>query len=129
MKKHYEVVCAVIKKDDKYFICQRGPKGECGYKWEFPGGKIEIGETHQEALIREIKEELKSDISVNEYITTVDHEYNTFIITMHAYLCTLNNGELELTEHVEKAWISMSQFINYDLAEADKPIVEEIVNV
>ena len=63
LKLHYEVVCAVISKDNKIFCCQRGPKGECAFKWEFPGGKIEPGETKEEALVREIKEELKSDIA------------------------------------------------------------------
>lgn len=126
MKKHYEVVCAVIKKDSKYFICQRGPKGECGNKWEFPGGKIEKGETHQQALIREIKEELNSTIKVNKFILTVNHEYNTFFITMHAYLCDLLEGDLEISEHINKSFISKEEFNNYDLAEADLPIVEKI---
>ena len=58
LKLHYEVVCAVIAKDDKIFCCQRGPKGECAYKWEFPGGKIEPGETNEQALKREIKEKI-----------------------------------------------------------------------
>ncbi|MFI3329782.1 MAG: (deoxy)nucleoside triphosphate pyrophosphohydrolase [bacterium] len=126
MKNHYEVVCAVIKKDDKYFICQRGPKGECGLKWEFPGGKIEIGETHQEALKREIKEELNSNIKVNEFITTVNHEYNTFSITMHAYLCDLIEGDLELSEHINKCFIKKDEFHNFDIALADLPILKKI---
>ncbi len=126
MKKEVEVVCAVIKKENNYFICQRGPKGEVGYKWEFPGGKIEEGETHEEALIREIKEELKTDIHVLDYVQTVHHEYNTFILTMHAYLCNVISGDLELSEHLDKAWVSVEDFINYDFAEADKPIVRKI---
>ncbi len=126
MKKHYEVVCAVIKKDNKYFICQRGPKGECCHKWEFPGGKIEVGETHQEALVREIKEELNSVIKVNDFIITVNHEYNTFYITMHAYFCELLDGDLEISEHIDKCFIDKDEFSNYDLALADFPIVDNL---
>lgn len=92
-KKHFEVVAAVIKKDEKIFCCQRGPKGECAYKWEFPGGKIESGETKEEALIREIKEELNCNINIEKFITTINHEYNTFSLTMHVYLCSLKESE------------------------------------
>lgn len=92
-KKNFEVVAAVIKKDEKIFCCQRGPKGECAYKWEFPGGKIESGETKEEALIREIKEELNCNINIEKFITTINHEYNTFSLTMHVYLCSLKESE------------------------------------
>ena len=81
-KKHFEVVAAVIKKDNKIFCCQRGPKGECAFKWEFPGGKIEPGETKEQALLREIKEELNCNINIEKFITTINHEYNTFSLTI-----------------------------------------------
>lgn len=99
LKPHYEVVCSVIAKDDKIFCCQRGLKGEGAFKWEFPGGKIEPGETKKEALLREIKEELNSTIKIKEFITTVNHEYNTFSLTMHLYLCELVEKEPVLLEH------------------------------
>ena len=92
IKPHYEVVCAVIIKDDLVFCCKRNGKGECAYKWEFPGGKIEPGETKEEALLREIKEELNSEIKINKYLTTINHEYNTFNLTMHVYICELISG-------------------------------------
>lgn len=119
-KKHYEVVAAVIKKDGKIFCCQRGPKGECAFKWEFPGGKIEKGETNEEALVREIKEELNCNIKVDRFITTVNYEYNTFIITMHVYLCHLINSEPILLEHKSSLWCDINEMKELDFAEADK---------
>ncbi len=108
-----------LKNDYKYVV-------ESAHKWEFPGGKIENGETHQQALIREIKEELNSVIKVNDFITTVNHEYNTFSITMHAYLCELLDSNLEISEHISKCFIYKDEFINYDLALADLPIIIKI---
>ena len=92
--KHVEVVCALIQNEEgKIFCCQRGPGRALAYKWEFPGGKIEQNETQEEALIREIKEELKSDVEVIRYIGVSKHEYvdleKPFSITMYAYLCTV----------------------------------------
>ena len=119
-KKHFEVVAAVIKKDNKVFCCQRANKGECALKWEFPGGKIEPGETNEEALIREIKEELSCLIKINNFITTVHHEYNTFSLTMHVYLCELIEGEPILSEHVDSLWCDKDKLHELDFAEADK---------
>ena len=119
-KKHYEVVAAVIKKDEKVFCCQRGPKGECAFKWEFPGGKIEPGETKEEALLREIKEELNCKIIIEKYITTINHEYNTFSLTMHVYLCSLKDDEPTLLEHNSSLWCDIDKLDELDFAEADK---------
>ena len=119
MKKHIEVGCAVIEKDNIIFCTQRGSKGECAYKWEFPGGKIEPGETKEAALLREIKEELKCIIKIKDYITTVNHEYNTFSATLHVYLCELLNGEPKLTEHINSMWCSKDELSELDFAEAD----------
>ena len=119
-KKHFEVVAAVIKKDDKIFCCQRGPKGECAFKWEFPGGKIEPGETKEEALLREIKEELNCNINIEKFITTVNHEYNIFSLTMHVYLCSLKDNEPILLEHKSSTWCDKDKLKELDFAEADK---------
>lgn len=117
--KHIEVVAAVIEKDNKVFCCQKGNKGECAYKWEFPGGKIEPGETYEEALIREIKEELDCLIKVNNYLITINHQYNTFHLTMHVYLCELIDKEPVLSEHIDSKWCSKDKLKDLDFAEAD----------
>ena len=128
--KHIEVVCAIIKKDNKYFCCQRGPGRALAYKWEFPGGKIESDETKEAALVREIKEELKSDIKVIRYIGVSNHQYTDlekpFSITMYAYLCELINGDLELTEHVDSKWVTIDEMKEMDFAAADIPLIKMI---
>ena len=126
--KHVEVVCAIIRKDNKYFCCQRGPGRALAYKWEFPGGKIESNETKEEALVREIKEELKSDIKVIRYIGVSNHEYTDlekpFSITMYAYLCELVEGNLELTEHIVSCYASVEEMKLMDFAAADIPLID-----
>ena len=122
-----EVVAAVIEKDDKIFCAQRNLAKSQGGKWEFPGGKIEEGETKEEALVREIKEELDSEIVVDKYLMTVEHDYPTFHITMHAYLCSLVNGELTLKEHNDSIWLTKENLLTLDWADADKPIVNKLI--
>lgn len=118
-KKTIEVVAAVIEKDGKYFIAQRPNRGELALKWEFPGGKVEPNESKEDALIREIREEFKSEIEIKRFIQTVYHEYQTFHIVLHCYLCELVSGEMELLEHVDKLWVNKKDLNNYDLAKAD----------
>ena len=127
--KKVEVVAAIIQKDNKIFCAQRNLSKSMGGKWEFPGGKIEVGETKEEALVREIKEELDSVISVDQYLMTVEHDYPTFHITMHAYLCTLVNGELVLKEHNDSVWLEQEQLNKLDWADAYIPIVKKIVDL
>lgn len=124
--KHYDVVAAVIEQDGKIFCCKRAKEKECANQWEFPGGKIEQGETNQEALIREIKEELNAHIRVDRYITTVNHQYETFSITMYVYLCSLEEGELTLLEHQDSIWCDIDQLDTIDFAEADLKVIEQI---
>ena len=104
LKPHSEVVCAVIAKDDKIFCCQRGPTVDCAFKWEFPGGKIEPGETKEEALVSEIKEELNCNINIEKFIVTVNFEYNTFSLVMHVYLCSLKDNEPIFLEYKSSLW-------------------------
>ncbi len=104
-KKTVEVVAAVICDDGRVFATQRG-YGEWKDWWEFPGGKIEPGESPQEALWREIKEELATEIEVGELITTVDYDYPKFHLTMHCFLCKIKAGNLTLLEHEAAKWLS-----------------------
>jgi len=124
--KHITVVAAVIKKDDKIFCAQRKDSGEIAKKWEFPGGKIEQGETPEAALIREIKEELTVDIAVGEFLITVNHDYSNFSITMHAYSATILDGTIKLLEHIDSSWLTQEELHRLDWAAADLPIVERV---
>lgn len=124
--KHFEVVAAVLIKENRVFCAQRKNTGETAKKWEFPGGKLEAGESHQQALIREISEELFTKISVDTFVTTVNHQYNTFAITMHAYRCTILEGNLTLTEHLDSRWLTLDELSCVDWAPADLPIVERV---
>lgn len=128
MKKTIEVVAAVIYDGDKVFCTQRPNRGELALKWEFPGGKVEAGETREEALKREIREELNSEVIVEEYLLTVEHEYNTFHLTMHCFKCKLLTGNLDLNEHVSSRWIGINALMSLDFADADISIVVALQN-
>lgn len=127
--KKIEVVAAVFIQDGKVFCAQRANKGPLALKWEFPGGKIEVNETKEDALKREIREELSTDIKVDKYIMTVEHQYETFHLTMHAFLCTVIKGSLTLNEHVNSSWMNKDDLFSLDWAEADIPIVEKIMKL
>ena len=129
--KHVEVVCAVIKNEKgEIFCCKRGPGRALEGFFEFPGGKVEASETHEETIIREIKEELKTDILPIKYIGKSYYEYSElekpFSITMYAYECKLIKGNLELTEHTEKRWVLKEDLSNLKFANADLPIIDMI---
>lgn len=125
--KTIHVVTAVIKKDNKIFCCQRADTGPLAKKWEFPGGKIEEGENAKEALVREIREELDTEIKVEDLIMKVDHQYPTFRIILEAYLAEVIEGNLTLTEHLDAKWLGKDELKTLDWAEADIPIVDKII--
>ena len=127
--KHIHVVAAVIIHNKKILCVQRGPaKYEyISKKWEFPGGKLEEGETKLEAIIREIKEELHMDIQVDAFLMTVNHTYPDFQLTMDTFLCSSESGEITLTEHGAFKWLDKSELAGLDWAAADVPIVEKLI--
>lgn len=125
--KHYNVVAAVVCHDGKYLCMQKGKtKFEyTSYKWEFPGGKIELGETPQQALARELMEEMEYPVEVGEELVTVNHEYPDFSITMTAFLCTPKgdaNG-FRRCEHADSKWCSQEELKGLDWAAADVRVV------
>ena len=129
-KKSIAVVAAIIESGGKILCVQRGPHRlpYISGKWEFPGGKVEIAETPEAALIREIQEELHLPIGVDSHFITVDHEYADFHISMAAYRCTAGAADpiVVLTEHVAHCWLTPSDpaFLALDWAAADVPIVQ-----
>lgn len=125
MLKRIEVVAALIREGDKILATQRG-YGEYKDFWEFPGGKIEHGETPEAALKREIKEELATEIDVNEYVGTVDYDYPDFHITLLLYLCSMVSGNLELLEHESAKWLLASELDTVSWLPADLEIIPKL---
>lgn len=121
--KQVKVVAAVICKDDKVFATQRG-YGEFKDGWEFPGGKIEAGETPHLALVREIKEELNTDIEVGKYIGTVEYDYPKFHLSMQVFFATVKHGSLELLEHEAAKWLSRDNLDTVTWLPPDQFIVD-----
>ena len=123
--KTINVVAAVIKNEDKIFATQRG-YGDFKGGWEFPGGKIEEGETPQQALAREIKEELDTTIRVGDLIDTVEYDYPTFHLSMKCYWCEIESGELVLKEHEAARWLDKENLNSVEWLPADLGLVEKI---
>ena len=124
-----EVVAAIICQDNQIFATQRG-YGDFKGGWEFPGGKVEPGETPEAALVREIREELAVEISVGELLTTVEYDYPNFHLTMHCYLCQLTGGELRLLEHEAARWLGKGELYSVEWLPADVgiiPLVEKVL--
>lgn len=123
MRNIVNVVAAIIEDGDCILATQRG-YGEFKDGWEVPGGKIESGETPQQALKREIKEELNAEITVGALLTVVEHDYPTFHLSMQCFLCTVASGELVLKEHKAAKWLTQDQLNTVDWLPADVKVVE-----
>jgi len=129
-KKKVEVVAAVIMHNQKVLCVQRS-ENKYAYiskKFEFPGGKMEEGETKKQTIIREIKEELNMDIIPIKELKTVKHEYPDFNLKMHSFISECLSTEVFLSEHIDYKWLSVSELETLDWAAADLPIVEQLIN-
>ena len=124
--KTIRVVAAVIRKGNRIFATQRG-YGEFKDGWEFPGGKIEPGETPQEALVREIREELETEIRVGDLIDTIEYDYPAFHLSMDCFWCEIVEGSLELKEHEAAKWLDRESLYTVDWLPADVGLVEKIM--
>ena len=120
-----EVVAAIIIRDGKVFATQRG-YGQWKGWWEFPGGKMEPGESPQNALMREIKEELDAEISVGGLLETVEWDYPDVHLTMHCFLCALASGEIRLMEHEDAAWLTAETLDSVKWLPADEGLIARI---
>lgn len=123
--KNIHVSAAIIVKDNKIFVTQRG-YGEFKDWWEFPGGKIEEGETLKQCLKREIREELKADINIDKYLCTVEYDYPNFHLKMECFICSLIDGHLELVEAEDAKFITKDQLDSIDFLPADLLVVKEL---
>lgn len=121
------VVCGIIYNNDKVFICRRKPEKSLGGYWEFPGGKIENGESLKESLIRELNEELRMDVEEVKYFGYNTHNYNDLSIELIAYTCKLKEWNGYMSDHDQYQWLSPSDMSNLYLAPADKPLLEKLI--
>lgn len=129
--KKIEVVAAIIFYKDE-ILCVQRPKNKLVYiseKFEFPGGKIELGETKKEALKRELIEELNVETDIKSFFTTVVHEYPDFELRMHSYICEVKTKDLSLNEHIAQEWLNINELNKLDWAKADVLIVNELLKL
>lgn len=125
MNKVIRVVAAIIVDDGKVFATQRG-YGDFKGGWEFPGGKIDAGETPEEALIREIKEELDTKIQVLELLDTIEYDYPNFHLSMDCFICKIESGNLVLKEHKNSTWLTKDTLYSVDWLAADESLIPRI---
>lgn len=122
-----EVVGAVLVRDDRVLAAQRGPTMALAGRWEFPGGKIEPGESPQKALVRELREELLCEVKVGDHVETNSHTYDFGVVRLATYFVTLVSGEPRATEHSQLRWIAVPDLRAIDWAPADLPAVEAVI--
>ena len=126
-RKHYNVVAAVIEVDGKVLCMQRGVSRYeyTSHMWEFPGGKVEEGETPQQALHRELMEEMNLDVVVHEHLATVTHDYPDFTITLAAYRCTASTTDFIMREHAACRWLHWDELLTLSWCAADERLIKQ----
>ena len=124
-----QVVAALIRKDNKFMIFQRPETKTRAYQWEFVGGKVESGETLEEALVRECREEIGVTVRVGEVFAEVDHEYPDITVHLTLFNATIAEGEPQKLEHNDIQWITPSEIQNYEFCPADEEILKRIIEV
>ncbi|MCR4031862.1 MULTISPECIES: (deoxy)nucleoside triphosphate pyrophosphohydrolase [Flavobacterium] len=129
MSELIHVTCAIILKDNKILVTQRSDKMKLPLKWEFPGGKIEKNESEIDCIIREIKEEINVEVEILKRLTNNNYDYGTFKICLIPFLANYISGEIILAEHKDYKLLDKSELLNLDWAEADLPIVEELLKL
>ena len=127
--KTVRATAAVILRDGRCFVAKRGNKGYSAFKWEFPGGKIEDGETPEQSIVREIAEEIACEIVVGRLFMRIVHRYPTFILDMDVFLCELLNGEPQNIVHIDSRWVNSSQLSRLKLSDADGPIAKKLAEL
>lgn len=127
-KKHIHVTCAIIEREGLVLATKRSAAMSMPNKWEFPGGKIDPGETAEECLRRELYEELGIVARIGRSLPTSTHQYPTFTITLHPFVCTIEEGDIVLHEHAALLWLQPGELHSLDWAEADVPVVSAYVS-
>jgi len=122
-----KVLCGLIIKDQQILICRRKPEKSLGGYWEFPGGKLEEGETYEECLARELQEELDLRVTVKNHFKTVIHQYDLKTIELISYRCETEDAAIKLVDHDQIEWIEVPDLLKWNLAPADVPIAEALI--
>lgn len=125
--KELEIVCGILQKEGKVLIAKRA-KGVDEGIWEFPGGKVETNETNEQAIVRELKEELDVDVNVIKYVCSIDDIRENLILHVHAYLCELVSGDIQLHVHTMNKWVYPNELYHYQFQKADFPILNQLNN-
>jgi len=122
-----KVVCGIIFKDDLVLICRRKPETSLGGYWEFPGGKVEDGESNEESLLRELIEELNLKVKIKQHFFNTVHQYDNGAIELISFICESENIASESTDHDQLEWVKVSDLLGWKLAPADIPIAKKLI--
>jgi len=126
--KHIHVACAVIEQNGRVLVTQRSAAMSLPLKWEFPGGKIDAGESSDACLRRELVEELSIRVNINRALPSCTHHYSTFVVTLHPFICSILSGEITLHEHAACCWLAPEELCLLDWAEADLPVINSYIS-